>query len=346
MLSRSAAIGVLLVGCLAAIIGGGLLLSTGDETRGVGGGDEEEVIADLPPEAEPAAGDERPTGDDPDAVAGAGEAPKGADPSAEDPGAEPATPKQPKRSGGGAGGGGGGGPARAPAPAAPSITEQILAMMRGRAAAGPDVAATPTATGPVTAHPPAAEPPGEPGAPAAPPKTRELIVPSDTVVEVEFTKPLSTAESKPDEQIQARVRRNIRVGEELAIPENAKLNGTLLAVDPPGRIKGRGGFEFQFHTLVLPDNSMVAVESPRLRYDGPNPTAAVARKAGGAAVGGAVVGILLGGTAGAAKGAAAGAGAATAGATQADSAPVVIPTGAPFDVRLRNSFVVHVPVRD
>ena len=344
MLSRSVAIGVLLVGCLAAILGGGLLLSRGDDPGVAVGDADEDVFGELPPGEEPTAAEAPATADNTNADSSESDVPAPPDAAADDPSTATSVSKESKRSGG-AGGGPAGTTARPPA--APSMTEQILEMMRGRSAAGGGAGTAPAGgDSAVTANPPATVAPDTAAAPVAAPKTRELIVPGDTVVEVEFTKPLSTAESKPDDQIQARVRRNIRVGEELAIPENAKLNGTLLAVDPPGRIKGRGGFEFQFHTLLLPDNSIVAVESARLRYDGPNPSGAVARKAGGAAVGGAVVGILLGGAAGAAKGAAAGAGAAAAGATQADSAPVVIPANAPFDVRLRNSFVVQVPVRD
>lgn len=336
MLPRGAAVSILAVGSVTAVLGGGYLLQQQapvvDQNAQIEGLEEPPDLAPAEPAATVA---ENPSAPASPASSG-GPAPaakKGAAPSGNKP--------------------------QSPAPKGPSTIDRIMeAVGRNQPAStssppagpGPSAAGTTSipnvagvaAPGAETSHPLEA-----PSGPTATPREnyRDVIVPKDFVVEVVLLKDLSSAEAKVEAPVEARITRTYRIGEDAALPENSRLIGLVSAVEQQGSIKGRGRIEFRFYQLRLPDGSVTGVETPLLRYEGPAPAGATAKKAGGAALGGAAVGILLGGAAGAVKGATAGAAAATAGAVGKEPVPVVIPANIPFDVRLASGVRVYLPAK-
>jgi hypothetical protein len=215
---------------------------------------------------------------------------------------------------------------------------------------------------------PAPAPAGAPGAPGAPPVTgppaaapptgpmtlsgaasgneskdaREITVPANTLLEVQLEAEVSSETAKPEQALIARVSRDIRMGNDLAVPSGTKIKGVITKVERPGKVSGKPRLELRFETLLMADGSVVDIQTPTLFWEGPSQTPGSAAKVGGAALTGALAGLLLKGTRGALTGAAAGAATGTAATMSGPRTAAVLPAGGIFDVRLLFPIKVYI----
>ena len=184
------------------------------------------------------------------------------------------------------------------------------------------------------------EPPAPPPPPA--PEFVDLTVPSDAVLGLQIERTVSSELARVEDKVDARVTRDVRVSDRIAIPAGSTVRGSVTEVDRGGRMKGKARLAIRFHTIVLADGTELAMKTDPVVREGQSPTGESAAKVGGAAIGGAILGAILGGGKGAAIGAATGAAGGTAAAMTNDRNPATLAAGTTVTVRMQAPVTVTV----
>lgn len=162
----------------------------------------------------------------------------------------------------------------------------------------------------------------------------ELIIPADSVIGLQVEDAVSSDRAKLEDQVRARVTRDVRVRDRVAIPAGARAEGSITLVERGGRLKDQARLGIRFHTIVLADGTRLPINTDTVYREGDSPARESAAKIGGAAVGGAVLGAILGGKKGAIIGSTVGA--AGGGVAVATSEPnlATLPAGSTVTVRM------------
>ena len=184
------------------------------------------------------------------------------------------------------------------------------------------------------------EPPAPPPPPA--PEFVDLTVPSDAVLGLQIERTVSSELARVEDKVDARVTRDVRVSDRIAIPAGSTVRGSVTEVDRGGRMKGKARLAIRFHTIVLADGTQVALKTDPVVREGQSPGGESAAKVGGAAIGGAILGAILGGGKGAAIGGAVGAAGGTAAAMSNDRNPATLTAGTTVTVRMQAPVTVTV----
>jgi hypothetical protein len=180
-----------------------------------------------------------------------------------------------------------------------------------------------------------------PHAQEPPAKTyEELVVSADSVIGLQTEAAISSEHARVEDTVQARVSRDVRVGDKVAIPAGTRAIGSVVQVEPGGKFKERARLGIRFHTLVLADGTRVPISTDTIYREGDAPTSA--QKIGGGAVIGTILGAIVGGGKGAVIGGAAGAGAGTAATMAGDRSNATFPAGSPMTVRILSPVTVTV----
>jgi hypothetical protein len=154
------------------------------------------------------------------------------------------------------------------------------------------------------------------------------------VIGLETENRISSETARVEDQVEARVTRDVKVGDTIAIPAGARAIGSVTVVERGGKFKERARIGIRFTTLVLADGTRLPMTTEAIYREGDAPGAASAKKIGGGAIGGAILGAILGGAKGAAIGATAGAGGGVAAVQAGDRQEVTLPAGSPITVRI------------
>jgi hypothetical protein len=202
--------------------------------------------------------------------------------------------------------------------------------------------ATPPALDPV--QPRERDPEPEPArAPEPPqPEFEELIVSADSVVGLQVETAISSERARVEDEVTARVTRDVRVGDRVAIPAGSTAHGEVTLVERGGRLKERARLGIRFTSVVLADGTRVPLETETIYREGDPVAGESAAKIGGGAIGGAIIGGILGGAKGAMIGGSAGAGAGTAAVMAGGRNPATLPSGTPITVRVTKPATVTV----
>lgn len=185
-----------------------------------------------------------------------------------------------------------------------------------------------------------AEPPAPP--PPAAPEFVDLTVPSDAVLGLQIERTVSSELARLEDKVDARVTRDVRVSDRIAIPAGSTVRGSVTEVERGGRMKGKARLAIRFHTIVLADGTEVGLKTDPVVREGQSPGGESAAKVGGAAIGGAILGAILGGGKGAAIGGAVGAAGGTAAAMTNDRNPATLAAGTTVTVRMQAPVTVTV----
>lgn len=175
------------------------------------------------------------------------------------------------------------------------------------------------------------------------PEFISLAVPRDAVLGLQIERTVTSDSARTEDRVTARVTRDVRVGNRIAIPAGTLVVGSVLDVDRGGRVRGRSRLSIRFHTLRLSDGSDVALRTDPVIREGQSATGESAAKVGGAAIGGAILGAILGGQRGAAVGAGIGAAGGTAAAMTTAPDPARLSAGTTITLRMQEQIVVSVP---
>jgi hypothetical protein len=213
------------------------------------------------------------------------------------------------------------------------------------AAAQAPIQAPPPVAPPIEASAPPPPPPAPepPRAPEPPQKTFvELVVPPNSVIGLQTENRLSSETAKVEDRVEARVTRDVKVGDQVAVPAGSRVIGSVVQVERGGKFKERAHLGIRFNTLVLADGTRLPINTEMISRDGDAPGNSSAAKVGGGAVGGAILGAILGGAKGAAIGAAAGAGGGAAVVEAGDRSQATLPAGTPMTVRITSPITVTI----
>lgn len=189
----------------------------------------------------------------------------------------------------------------------------------------------------VTREPEVTTPPPPPA-----PEFVDLTVPQDAVLGLQIERTVTSELARTEDKVEARVTRDVRVGDRIAIPAGSTVRGSVTEVDRGGRMKGKSRLAVRFHTIVLADGSELALKTDPVVREGQSPAGETTAKVGGAAIGGAILGAILGGGKGAATGAAIGAAGGTAAAMSNDRNPATLNAGTTVTVRMQAPVTVTV----
>ena len=219
-------------------------------------------------------------------------------------------------------------------PSAPPAFEPQPASVPAPAPSYEPRAAVPPALDPV--QPREREPEPEPVRAVEPPEPEfeELIVSADSVVGLQVETSISSERARVEDEVTARVTRDVRVGDRVAIPAGSTAHGEVTMVERGGRLKDRARLGIRFTSVVLADGTRIPLETDTIYREGDAPSGESAAKIGGGAIGGAIIGGILGGARGAVIGGSAGAGAGTAAVLAGGRNPATLPSGTPVTVRV------------
>jgi len=174
------------------------------------------------------------------------------------------------------------------------------------------------------------------------PEFEELVVPADSVVGLQVETSITSERAQVEDEVVARVTRDVRVDGRVAIPAGAKAHGEVTLVERGGRLRERARLGVRFLSIVLPDGTRVPLETDTIFREGDAPGRESTAKIGGGAIGGAIIGGILGGAKGAVIGGSAGAGAGTAAVLAGGRNPATLPSGTPVTVRVIEPMVITV----
>ncbi|MBZ5557353.1 MAG: hypothetical protein LAO77_08785 [Acidobacteriia bacterium] len=329
MLSNRLAFAALGVACIAAAAGGGYLASRQNAAPSSAAVQPGAAPAPATPAAQPV--------QETEAVVGAAKAEPAPAPVAPKPAAPVARRAEP--------------PTRAAARDARATTARnepppalTSTWPNGAATSAPTTPATPP---PVEAPPPARveeRPAPEPPRPPEPPQKtfEELVISPSSVIGLQIETPVTSERARVEDRVEARVTRDIKVGDRVAVAAGARAIGSVTLVEKGGKMKERARLGIRFHTLVLADGTRLPIQTETIYRDGEAPGNSAAAKVGGGAVAGAILGAILGGGKGAAVGAAAGAGGGAAAVEAGDRKAATIRPGEAVTARILQPVTVTI----
>jgi hypothetical protein len=197
------------------------------------------------------------------------------------------------------------------------------------------------ATIPAPSIPESQSQPARPIDPPAP-VLEELVVSAQSVIGLQMETSVSSENARLEDEVVARVTRDVKVGDRVAIPSGARAQGEVTLVEKGGRLKDRARLGVRFTSIVLADGTRIPIHTETVMREGDSPGRESAAKIGGGAIGGAIIGGILGGAKGAAIGSTVGAGAGTGAVMAGGRNAATLPAGSPVTVRLESPATVTV----
>lgn len=174
------------------------------------------------------------------------------------------------------------------------------------------------------------------------PLYEELVIAADSVIGLQLESPVSSDKAQVEDSVTARVTRDVKVGDRIAIPAGAKALGEVTLVERGGKMRERARLGVKFTSVVLADGTRLPLHTETILREGDPPGRESAAKIGGGAIGGAIIGGILGGAKGAAIGGSIGAGAGTTAVMAGDRNHATLSAGTPLTVRIEDPVVVTV----
>jgi len=184
----------------------------------------------------------------------------------------------------------------------------------------------------------------QPARPIEPPAPvlEELVVSAQSVIGLQMETAVSSDNARLEDEVVARVTRDVKVGDRVAIPAGARAQGSVTLVERGGRVRERARLGVRFTSIVLADGTRVPIHTEAVLREGDSPGRESAAKIGGGAIGGAIIGGILGGAKGAAIGSTVGAGAGTGAVMAGGRNHATLPAGTPLTVRLEDPATITV----
>src|SRR5204862_6836392 len=146
--------------------------------------------------------------------------------------------------------------------------------------------------------------------PPAPPQRTfdELVISTDSVIGLQSDTTVTSENARVEDRVEARVTRDVKVADRVAIPAGSRAIGYVTQVERGGKFKEQAKLTIRFQTIVLADGTRLPISTAPVEREGDSKTNSSAAKVGGGAIAGTILGAILGGGKGAAIGAAGGAG--------------------------------------
>ena len=168
----------------------------------------------------------------------------------------------------------------------------------------------------------------------------ELVVSTDSVIGLQSDTTVTSEKARVEDRVEARVTRDVKVGDHVAIPAGSRAIGYVSLVERGGKFKETAKLAIRFQTIVLADGTRLPISTSAVEREGESKSNSSAAKVGGGAIAGTILGAILGGGKGAAIGAAAGAGGGTAAVEAGDRSVATLRAGEPITIRLLSPVTV------
>ncbi|MDE3155779.1 MAG: hypothetical protein KGN76_11790 [Acidobacteriota bacterium] len=168
----------------------------------------------------------------------------------------------------------------------------------------------------------------------------QYVISADSVIGLVIDTPLSSETARVEDEVDAHVSRDVKVGDKVAIPAGTPVRGVVVEVDQGGKFHERARLGIAFDTIRMADGSVLPIHTDTIFRDGEAPGDAASRKIGASAVAGTILGAIFGGARGALIGGATGAAGGTALVEAGGHRPATFPAGATVTVRLRKAVTV------
>jgi hypothetical protein len=168
----------------------------------------------------------------------------------------------------------------------------------------------------------------------------ELVVSADSVIGLQSETTVTSERARVEDRVEARVTRDVKVGNRVAIPAGSRALGTVSQVDRGGKFKEHARIAIRFQTVLLADGTRLPISTDAVIRESEPPSNDTAKKIGGGAVAGTILGAIIGGARGAAIGGMAGAGAGTAVVAAGDRSVATLHAGEPMTIRLLSPVTV------
>ncbi len=205
----------------------------------------------------------------------------------------------------------------------------------------PEPPAPPVSTEPVDRV--AQNAPVPPPPPAAPQHTfDELVISSDSVIGLQSDTTVTSEHARVEDRVEARVTRDVKVADRVAIPAGSRAIGYVTQVERGGKFREQAKLAIRFQTIVLPDGTRLPISTAAVEREGDAKGNSSAAKMGGGAIAGTILGAILGGGKGAAVGGLAGAGAGAAAVQAGDRSQASLNAGEPITIRLLSPVTVTI----
>jgi hypothetical protein len=162
----------------------------------------------------------------------------------------------------------------------------------------------------------------------------ELVVSADSVIGLQSDTTVTSERARVEDRVEARITRDVRVGNRVAIPAGARAIGFVSQVERGGKFKEPARIAIRFQTVVLSDGTRLPISSDAVIREGAAPGNDTAKKMGGGAVAGTILGAIIGGGKGAAIGGMVGAGAGAGVVATGDRSAATLHAGEPMTIRL------------
>jgi hypothetical protein len=178
-----------------------------------------------------------------------------------------------------------------------------------------------------------------PSAPVAPPPPQPVTVPSGTRLSIRLNQELNSETAQVGDTFRGSISTAVVVGETIAIPTTADVEGRVVDVKSAGRFAGQSDLVIELTRLHM-NGKTYTLTTDRWSKSGSSRGKSTAAKVGGGAAVGAVLGGIFGGGKGAAIGAAAGAGAGTGVSAVGKGQQILLKPETVLDFQLQNSVSV------
>jgi len=168
----------------------------------------------------------------------------------------------------------------------------------------------------------------------------ELVVSADSVIGLQSETSVSSERARVEDRVEARVTRDVRVGNRVVIPAGSRAIGVVSQVERGGKFKEHARLAIRFQTIVLADGTRLPISTDAVIREGAAPSNESAKKIGGGVVAGTILGAILGGAKGAAIGGMAGGGAGAGVVATGDRNAATLHAGEPITIRLLSPVTV------
>lgn len=172
---------------------------------------------------------------------------------------------------------------------------------------------------------------------------RELTLPQGTRLAIRLDSPVASDTSRVGDPVEATLTSALIVEGVEAAPTGSALRGTVIAVRPSGKVKGRASLALRFESISVPGRVEPLAIAAQVTVQAPATKRKDAATIAIPATGGALIGALLGGKKGAAAGTAIGGGAGTAVVLSTAGRQVRLARGTALSPRLEHDASIRVP---
>src|SRR5207248_4312480 len=93
------------------------------------------------------------------------------------------------------------------------------------------------------------------------PTFEELVVSANSVIGLQTETKLTSETARVEDRVEARVTRDVKVGDKVAVPAGSRAIGAVTQVERGGKFKEQARLGIRFHTLVLADGTRMPMST-------------------------------------------------------------------------------------